>query len=132
MSISINLLVIHWIADFILQSNWMAQGKSRNTWVGIGALTIHAAVYSLCFIWWGILFAGITFVTHWVTDLVTSRITRRLFPFVKAWPLYPDSIEWLNLDGKSGRSNHWFFVCIGFDQLIHFTTLALTYQWLFS
>ena len=133
MTIPLILLVVHFLADFPLQWNWMSLGKSKNTLKGLGALTSHVLVYSLCFLFWGLPFAAVTFATHWLTDFVTSRITSTLFPFVPAWPEFekPPYIEWYNKDGEGWRSNHWFFVCIGADQLIHTVTLALTYKWLF-
>ena len=130
MTIPLSLLAVHFVGDFLLQADWMAQGKSKNTRAGLIALTTHVLVYSLCFMWLGFYFTALTFVTHWATDFVTSRITSRLIPFV------PDdtenSIELYNMNWQDGRSNHWFFVTIGFDQLLHYTTLALTYVLLFG
>jgi hypothetical protein len=58
---------------------------------------------NLCMVW------IITFVTHWFTDYVTSKITSRLY--------------------KEGKV-HDFFVIVGVDQMIHYTTLLLTYCFL--
>ena len=120
------LLLTHWIGDFLLQSDWMALNKSKNTWEGSRALFFHVLTYSSCFIWLGLEFTLLTFVMHWPVDFVTSRITRRLFPFVPAWPDDPPFIDWYNKDGEDGRSNHWFFVVIGLDQLIHYLCLSFT------
>jgi len=51
----------------------------------------------------------VTFVTHFVTDAITSRINTRLW---------------------QEKQVHWFFVSVGFDQFIHYITLALTLQYL--
>jgi hypothetical protein len=48
----------------------------------------------------------ITFVCHTVTDYITSRINSRL---------------WL------AQRVHDFFVSIGFDQVLHYTQLYITY-----
>ena len=128
LSLPISLAVVHFIGDFVLQVDWMALGKSKNTKAGLITLTTHVLVYATCFLWLGLSFAAITFITHWITDFVTSRITSRLFPFVPDDSEY--SIEWYNMNGQEGRSNHWFFVAIGADQLIHVVTLAWTYSWL--
>lgn len=98
-------LLVHWFADFVLQTDWQAENKSKNN----VALTRHVSTYSLCWLPLGISFAAVTFVTHWLTDWVTSRINSRLY--------------------KAGKI-HEFFVSVGFDQVIHYVTLALTYYWL--
>jgi hypothetical protein len=105
MTIPLSLLVVHYIADFLLQTDWQAQNKSKN-WQ---ALIHHVCTYAPCFLWWGVPFVAVTLVTHFITDAITSRITSRLW---------------------AKKQVHWFFAVIGFDQLIHFTTLALTYRWL--
>lgn len=96
----LTLLTLHFIADFIFQSDWMAINKSKKTEV----LLAHAGVYSLFFAGFGFKFWIITFLSHMLTDAITSRITSYLYP----------------------RSRHYFFVAIGADQLIHYTTLILT------
>lgn len=99
------MLTIHFVADFLLQSDWMAQGKSK-AW---RPLLTHTAIYSACFLWFGLPFALVTFATHTAQDYITSRINARLW---------------------GAKQVHWFFVGIGFDQLLHAYTLALTYFWL--
>lgn len=126
MTIPLFLLVLHFVADFMLQSNWMAVNKSKNWY----ALTAHVGVYSLAFtLFFGPLFGLVTFATHFATDALTSRWCRRLFPFV---PSPHDAKTLYDFEGLDGRSRHWFFTVIGLDQLIHYTTLALTYNWLVS
>lgn len=114
MNILLFLLTIHFVADFILQTDWMAVNKSKD-W---SALFTHVWTYSLMFLlaittvkglWIGLMFFGLTFLTHAITDAITSRITSYLW-------------------GKGDRHN--FFVVIGFDQLIHAWTLALTWSYL--
>lgn len=126
MTIPIILLALHFLGDFLLQSDWMALNKSKR-W---DALTAHAVVYAWCFIPYGFTFYILTFLTHFLTDAITSRITSRLW-FVRL-------IEPVNGPGErfygayEPRKRHWFFVVIGADQLIHFLTLALTYHLLFK
>jgi hypothetical protein len=97
------LVWIHFVADFALQTDKMATGKSTsNRW-----LAIHVLIYALPFLFFGWKFALVTGLFHWATDYVTSRGTTFLW--------------------KRGK-RHWFFTLIGFDQAIHMTTLLLTFQ----
>ena len=105
LSVPIMLLFIHFVGDFILQSNWMALNKSKN-WI---ALLCHTIVYSLCFIGYGMVFVSITFLLHTLTDAITSRITSKLW---------------------QTNQRHWFFVAIGADQLLHYIGLAATFAYI--
>ncbi len=105
------ILILHWIFDFILQTDWEAQNKSKS-W---NALLCHTMTYSLCWfpcilIWMGfkeaILFTSITFLAHTTTDYFTSRLNSRLWKENKV---------------------HNFFVSVGFDQILHYVQLFLTY-----
>jgi hypothetical protein len=113
--IAISIILIHWFADFVLQTHWEATNKSKNN----EALTMHVLTYST--VWFIIantysvitgnylmvaLFAPITFVCHWVTDYFTSRLNSKL---------------WAKGDV------HNFFVSVGFDQVLHYVQLFLTF-----
>jgi membrane-bound metal-dependent hydrolase YbcI (DUF457 family) len=87
-----------------MQTDAMAKNKSTNSlW-----LLFHAWVYSVPFSFFGIKFALLTLLFHFLTDYVTSRGTSYLWKKEK---------------------RHWFFTLIGFDQAIHLTTLLFTYQY---
>lgn len=124
------LLLAHWLSDFVFQNDWMALGKSKNDL----ALAIHSAIVAIVTgvtaAQWlvgpqlGLWFIVITFVCHFWTDYITSRITSKLFFFREA--------AFKNDRGEPyyqfvGGSRHWFFVMIGFDQLLHYFQLAVTY-----
>ena len=112
------IILIHWLADFVFQTDKMAKGKSKN-W---NDLLSHTGTYSFiwfCFVpfyvllnldtyveWTGTLFVLITFIAHTITDYFTSRLNSKL---------------WAKGDV------HNFFVSIGFDQVLHYTQLLLTY-----
>ena len=121
------ILITHWFSDFVLQTDKQAKGKSKN-W---GDLLGHTSTYSVVWVfascllfgytnkaqtteWYvinSLLFAGITFVCHTITDYFTSRLNSKL---------------WAKGDV------HNFFVSIGFDQVLHYVQLFLTYQLLIS
>lgn len=116
MSIPLSLLTLHFLGDFILQSDWMALNKSKQ-W---DVLAIHAGVYSACFLWWGFHFVALTFALHFMVDCVTSRLTSNLWFMEEV----PTGEGWWTV--KTPNPRHWFFVMIGLDQLIHYTLLLLT------
>ena len=118
------ILTIHWIADFVCQSDWMAINKSKL----LIALSFHCFVYYMVFnlclgmtgffigddIWIKFVFNFSTFYTigntiiHFFVDYTTSRIN-----------------SWLWEKGQ----RHWFFVMIGLDQLIHYFCLFITLEY---
>lgn len=128
--IPIVVMLLHFVADFPFQTDWMGSNKSKNWY----ALTAHVTVYSAWFLIYGWRFAGITFVTHFVTDAITSRMSGYFF---RQW--YDDLMLGWNAGADCGKFNifrqppaHWFFTVIGFDQLIHAFTLALTWRYCFG
>lgn len=137
MSIPCSLLIFHWIADFLAQTDEMAIQKSKSLkWLTLHVLTYTGimglwALIVLWSPWMALLFMAATFLTHWLTDFATSKISRELFP----WKQLPGRTlftrpVYLDYEGMNFRSRHWFFVMIGLDQLIHYFTLGLTYSYL--
>jgi hypothetical protein len=99
------ILISHFFADFIFQNDRMALGKSKS----LKWLSLHVLVYTgVLFLGTGILFfrepymwicfGVVNGMLHWVVDFFTSRLNARLWNY---------------------ESKHWFFVGIGFDQLLH-------------
>ena len=107
MKIEIILLLVwtHFFGVFIIQSDKMAQNKSKSCYW----LLLHVIAYSIPFVFFGWLFAAINWVANFITDYVSSRITSKLW---------------------EKKEVHWFFVFIGFNQALHITTLILTYKYL--
>ena len=138
LNIVLGVLVLHFLGDFVLQSDAMSLGKSKQ-W---SMLTLHVAIYSLCFIGWGWSFVAITFLLHFLTDAITSRITNKLwFIELTPWPIGKDGnrLPKLKVNGKywgflanlgTIGDRHYFFVVIGVDQLIHVVTLLWTLKFL--
>ncbi len=90
---------IHFISDFALQSNWMAINKSNK----LSALGLHCFVYSILFIFFfGLKFAILNGVLHFVIDFTSSKITKYY---------------------REKENHHNFFVTIGCDQAIHMSCL---------
>lgn len=111
-SIFVFILIIHFLADFSLQTADQATQKSTD----IRHLQRHVLTYSIVWfiasypIWdsWilSLTFAGITYVCHFLTDYITSRIGK---PF------------WEKGDYHTG------FVVVGADQVAHYLQLIFTY-----
>ena len=109
--IVLGILFTHWIADFVLQTDWQAKNKSKDNM----ALLSHTVFYTFAWILPSLLLVGqqthwfllITLASHTITDYFTSRLNSKL---------------WAN--GKV----HEFFVSVGFDQFLHYVQLLLTYQ----
>lgn len=105
---------LHFLADFVLQSDKVSKAKSGSNRV----LAFHVALYSVPFIPFAAAYMTpanaatwllVNVAAHFVTDYITSRMTSKLW--------------------KAGDV-HNFFVVIGADQAIHMTTLFLTFAWL--
>lgn len=95
------LIWVHWFSDFVLQTDKMAMNKSKsNLW-----LLFHVVVYTIPFLYFGVLFALINGAAHFLVDYVTSRINSRLW---------------------AAKKVHYFFVGVGIDQAIHMTILLYT------
>lgn len=115
----IGIIIWHWFADFVMQNGEDAKNKSHS-W---DALIRHTATYSLLWIpitlllgVYGPVFVGITFVLHTLTDYFTSKHTSKQY-------------KKGNFGGNAPRGMD-FFVTIGFDQVLHYTQLVLTYYFL--
>ncbi len=118
-----SILFIHWVADFIMQTDKQAKGKSKN-W---GDLLGHTTTYSIVWMipidimfgvnnplqtteWYvthSLCFVIITFLLHTITDYFTSRLNTKLL---------------------AKGDTHNFFVSVGFDQILHYVQLFLTYE----
>lgn len=112
------ILFIHWVADFVCQSDWQAKNKSKNNEALLNHVFIYSALTLMAWSLFGFVNKGIycslaifliTFICHFITDYITSRINSKLYA-----------------QGKI----HYFFVSIGFDQLLHYAQLFFMYEFL--
>ena len=113
----IYLLFIHWIADFITQTDRQAKGKSKS----IDCLLSHIFCYTIVLTTFGsciifkssiidiILFISINSISHGIIDYFTSKINSYLW---------------------SKGDVHNFFVSIGFDQFLHISILFISYNYI--
>lgn len=107
------ILLIHFLADFGLQTHEQATNKSTS----LRFLMYHVGVYSI--IWFlasycifgdwtkAFLFAIITFLAHFITDFITSKTSSSFF---------------------KKQDFHNGFVVVGFDQILHYIQLWYTFQ----
>ena len=100
------LLFVHWIADFVCQTRYMAENKGKDIFV----LTYHICAYTAVLAVFTIMLVSPTYVlwngaAHFVVDYFTSKATSYLWEQKKV---------------------HAFFVVIGFDQFLHVALLYLT------
>lgn len=131
MGIALAIVVIHFIADFIFQAEEWATNKSKSN----VALFQHVGTYSLLWLfgscillgierpfesteWYifnAVFFSVVTFIAHFATDYVTSRIVSKRFK-----------------DGYYGSPipNLGAFTIIGLDQVLHYTQLFYTFKFI--
>lgn len=93
-----NPFIAHLIGDFILQNDWMAVNKKRNSF----ACLVHVVIYLLPFLvchlsWWQIVLIGIQ---HFLQDR-----TGFIFWWMSAWKRMP--------------KEHWNQIPLWVDQSFH-------------
>jgi hypothetical protein len=123
------IVLIHWIADFVFQAEEWANNKSKNNI----ALYKHVITYStlwllpIClmlgierphettewYVYSTLIFFVLTFCCHFITDYITSRIVSKKFA---------------NEEYGSPIPNTGAFTVIGFDQVLHYAQLFLTFH----
>ncbi len=107
------ILAVHWIADFVFQTEQMATLKSTSwKWLSHHIIVYTAVLFTLSFPILreqALLFAALNGGSHFVIDAVTSRFTAYF---------------------RSKADFHNFFVVIGLDQLLHTSLLILSLHYL--
>ena len=95
-------IVGHMVGDYLLQNDWMAQGKKLSS----GICAIHAAILTLAVLtfsgWWRPLPAAVLFVTHFAQDrggfvtwwMRTIRQPKFLAPPMSPWSIIVCDNTW--------------------------------------
>lgn len=122
------VIVNHWVADFLLQTEDMATKKSTSGYwlfqhvkmytVGMTPSAILVWILSGSFIA-GILWLATNSVLHYFTDKYTSRWTSKLYA-LKQFYTPNKYFKFFNFPA--------FFSVIGLDQVIHYTCLFVTFS----
>lgn len=109
------LLISHFVGDFLLQSDKMALNKYKDPYWLLAHILVYTTIlfiFSFMFLDFKLslsfnLFIYLNFMLHFSIDVITSQFTHFLY---------------------EKKENHWFFVVIGFDQLLHYFCLFVTYD----
>lgn len=110
-------LLVHFIADFLLQSRTMGQKKSSS----LKYLSMHIVIIFLCFLPFGLKFAAANALIHMLIDGTIWNVYKASVYFrdksatPQTWKYWEDS---------------WFYSTIGFDQLLHCITIVALMEYL--
>lgn len=128
-------LVTHFVADFVFQTRQMGEEKGKS----LKWLTIHVITYTVVFAivssWYLLPLLGwkhfigyiiLNGLFHFVTDFLTSKLTGYFY-------LKSEDVKFLEIDDEEKKKlkrkyMKGFWTTIGFDQLIHGTTIVETLQ----
>lgn len=99
----IAIIWVHLIADFALQSRYIAIRKGKE----IRYLLLHGLIYFACMLTFGIWFASINAVLHISVDFITSKFTSKFY---------------------KENNDYMFYLTIGIDQSIHLSVLLITFM----
>lgn len=147
LTLILSIVIGHFVADWVMQSDRQAIGKSKDWWILTEHIAVYTGVLAICVsyllppspypyvsLWMFGKFITLNSVAHFVQDAITSRITSRLW-FLEIRPIVRgDGSPYYTVDGQASTvrdtgTRHWFFVMIGCDQLIHYVTLFVTAWW---
>ena len=113
------ILFLHWIFDFVLQTDEQGKNKSSDFNVLLEHVFLYSWFWCIPLIIYAImkqgsgilvLFIPITFICHGIIDYCTSRVGKRLLQ-----------------KAELTKNHHNFFVNIGFDQWLHQAQLLITF-----
>jgi hypothetical protein len=118
------ILVIHWFADFVLQTQWITDNQDRD----MDALLGHTVTYSLVWLCVGVLYSMS------LEGQAEQLYAMFLFPLA-TWAFHTIvdyfSTQRMNELFKRGNMRN-FYVVFGLDQLIHILQLFTLYYLMFK
>lgn len=140
------MFILHFIADFLLQSREMGKNKSSNYTYLFKHISIIFAVIFVALI--PFLGLKLAFIFSLSNALIHAVIDKFIWNFYKAfvvWKMKRDSFRWTWMNGNLNiphevraaeklkelesefkfYEDHWFYATIGFDQLLHALTLII-------
>lgn len=104
------IIVAHFLADFVMQCDVWAQGKSKSNLPllkHVGTYTLAMAVMTAPLLgWYVLIWAPLNGALHFATDYVSSRLASKQF---------------------AAGNVHAGFVVIGADQVVHYACMLLTF-----
>jgi hypothetical protein len=108
------LVLTHFFADFVMQSDEQAINKSTSFKWLLKHTVMYTAIFNVVMLAFmsfddATTFSVITLFFHTLTDYFTSKFNKKLW--------------------DSGNM-HNFFVGVGFDQVLHYVQLVLTYYFI--
>lgn len=124
----IYLCILHFISDFILQSREMGTKKSEQVvWL------LRHLIYIQMVFTFGLaplLFTGLS-GEKYLLFLVLNTIIHGIIDW-NIWKLYKLSVlyRFINRDNFKYWEDHLFYTTIGFDQLLHISTLIFLWNFL--
>ena len=120
-------LTFHWWADFVCQTDYQAKNKSKCNRVLLTHVLTYTGVFSLLFLglYFAVLYHQIP-LQFYFTPVAIFLVLNGIFHFITDWCTSRISSKmWQKGD------THNFFVVVGFDQLVHQITLAVTMHYVF-
>lgn len=113
------LILGHFVADWLLQSDWMALGK-RQRFFALSGL-VHYAIYTLVIVF--IIYFNSTYINSIAATLLVAAIV-----FFSHWLVDSTDLvrHWMRLLGQ----RHQLMVYIVIDQTLHLLLLGILLAWL--
>jgi len=121
-------LILHLIGDYVTQSDWMAQQKTKSTFAAL----CHATIYSLPFLLIGNARAVfVIWVTHFLIDrfrLARYVVFAKNFMCPRPWPVWEDC----KATGYPSASPAWLAVwlMIAADNTLHLAINWACLRWI--
>lgn len=124
----VSQLILHLFGDYVTQSDWMAQNKTKDTWAAV----IHAGLYSVPFLLIGSHPAvWVIYLTHLLIDrfrLARYLVFAKNFLSPRPWPKWEDC----KATGYPSTTPPWMAVwlMIAADNTIHLAINYAALRWL--